>query len=172
MAGYSRALSRRANRQGLFAAIAFCFMTALQIFLGNLWPILIVAVMLFPLLAIVKVLSLEQNASWAGRRCFTALAGFSKDEQMRMLHNADRKAFRSWRLAIPSLLHAAALSVSFAAGPALAETGTLPDSLWMRFGVAAFCFSLCDWIIRRLEVHRIRPFLIAEIESQMSAHKV
>jgi hypothetical protein len=144
-------------------------MTALQIFLEELWPTFIVSAIVFPLVWLGRVISLDRNASTIGPKYFAELTTFPKDEQRRLLHTADRNAFPGWRLVIPALIYSALYSGSIAAGQTLRKAGIIPDSFWMSTGTSVVLLGLGSLAVRRFEARRLRPFLASVINRTAGA---
>ena len=134
-------------------------MSVLGIFLEEFWPMLLVTTITLPLIWWGRVISLGRNASSLGPKDFPELASLPKDERLRMLHDADRKAFGGWRFILPALMYSVVLSAGIAAAQTLGKAGVLPGSFWTTSSTALVLVGSGIWIVRRLEAYRIRPFL-------------
>jgi len=144
-------------------------MNTLYTFFSEFWPLLIVVAPVAALITLGRRVSLDRNAVFIGPRSFRELASFSKDEQKRLLHQADRAAFPRWRLIFPVLLYAANFSSAVAIGRTIPKVMTLPDSFWVSFGFVAVFVILGGWLSGLLEAHCIRPFLKIQIERMQHA---
>ena len=135
-------------------------MNALQLVFGQFWPAFATTVVIFSLVQLGRRSSLQSNAAvFTSPKSFRELSAFSKDDQKRLLHEADSDAFGGCRAFLPALVYAAIFSGSIAAGSAIPKIAGLSDSLWLSvaLGVAFICFS--GWLARRWEVRSIRPCL-------------
>jgi hypothetical protein len=139
-------------------------MSTLRTFLSEFWPIFTVTAVFFPLLWLGRAKSLDAAPSLVSPRHFSMLAPLPEDERKRVLQNAYCKAFSAWRLGITALLYAALLSVSLAAGRTLAKAGIIPDSFWTSTAATLLLLAPGWWGLRRLEVRRVRRFLVAQVE--------
>jgi hypothetical protein len=138
-------------------------MSELQIFLGEFGPTFIGVSIVFSMVSLGRVLSLNGTASFIGPKYFEMLNTFPMDVQRQLLHDAYRKAYPGWRSSIPVLIYSTLFSVSIAAGQTLTKIGIIPDSLWLSVVMSMLILGLGGWIIRRLEVNHIRPFLMLQI---------
>ena len=148
------------------------FMTtnAFQTFFNEFWPVFVVAVIVFPLLQLGRRVSLEGTAAvFVRANCFRELCAFAKDEQKRLLHEADGKAFARWRFFLPALIYAFIFSGSIATGAAIPMAIGLHDSLWLRVGIAVMLVVLGCLLAGRWEARSIRPFLRVHIERAQHA---
>lgn len=135
----------------------------LKIFFDEFWPVTVVTAIVFPLLSLGRILSLDGNATFVGARQFPELKPFAAAERKRILHRADRAAFPGLRSVIPALTYSVLFSGIAAACQTLRVVGMLPDSLGMTLGVGFTALFGGGWLIGRLEAYRIRPFLALEI---------
>jgi hypothetical protein len=142
----------------------FVAMGTLRTFLFEFWPTFAVTAVVFPLLWVGRAKSLGAAPSFVSPRHFSILAPLPEDERKRVLQNAYRMAFSGWRLSITALSYAALLSASLAAGRTLAKAGIIPDSFWTSTAATLLLLAPGWWGLRRLEVRRLRRFLVAQIE--------
>ncbi len=98
-------------------------MNMVDLFLAEFWPTFLIAILLLASVCIGRVVSLGAIASSVGPKSFPELGAFTKGEQVRLLHEADRKAYRGWRLLMPAVGYSALISLSFAAGQTLRKGG-------------------------------------------------
>ena len=136
-------------------------MRFLQTFLSEFLLMFGIAGVVYPLIGIGRIISLQGNASSIGPRSFSELNSLPEDEQKRLLHAADRKAFPGWRCLIPIVANSVIFSSSVAVALTLSRVGAV-NSEWTSLGVAAVVFCLGMWILRRFEAKRIRPFLLSQ----------
>jgi hypothetical protein len=137
-------------------------MSVVPIFFEELWPTLVITAVVLSLLWSGMVISLGRNASSLGPNQFDELTSFSRPEQVRILHDADRKAFGGWRLIIPPLMYSVVVSVSIAGGQTLSKVVPIRDQLGTSVAITLLLAALGVWIVRRIEHRRIRPFVASE----------
>jgi hypothetical protein len=94
---------------------------------------------------------------------FPELAVFTKDDQQRLLREASREAFGALSF-VPILVVLAFWWVGFALGLTLQKVTALPA--WVLEVLAVLFLVLGGWLGRRLEAHRVRPFLKKLIDGQ------
>jgi hypothetical protein len=138
-------------------------MTTLEILISDFCIGFVPTAIVFSLVSLGRILSLDSNASTVTAKNFPELPNLSVSEQKRLLHAADRRAFAGWRSFIPAVTYAALLSGSIALPRLLQRIGMIPGSLWAPSAIAILFMAAGLWICRRLEVRRIRPFLLFEI---------
>ena len=90
---------------------------------------------------------------------FPELSAYGKEEQRRLLHEASVMAFPHWRLFVPVIVLAGCVGTGAAVGHVLSETDTIPDSLWIRMGIAAVCGVLGYWLTCWMTTRYVRQFL-------------
>jgi hypothetical protein len=140
-------------------------MNTLHIFFSESWPLFAVAMIVLPLIQWGRHVSLNGNAAvFVGPRSFEELSPFSKEEQKRLLHDADGEAFRGWWFLLPTLIYAVVFSGGFAIAATLPKVTTLPYPSWMSVGFAILFVSLVGWLAGRLEARFIRRYLKIHIE--------
>lgn len=125
-----------------------------------------ISAVVFPLLSLGRAISGDRAANFVSARTFSELVPFPEKEQKRLLQIAHRKAFSKCRLGFLALLYAVLLSASLAAGRTLAKAGIIQDSFWMSTGATMLLIGPGWWGLRRLEVNRIRRFLVSQIEGK------
>lgn len=134
-------------------------MNTLHIFFSEFWPFFVVAIIVLPLIQWGRHVSLDGNAAvFVGPHSFRELSTFSKAEQKRLLHEADREAFPRWRFFLPTLIYVAIFSGGMATAWTLPKVTTLPDSFWVRIGFVILFVGLGGWLAGRLEARFIRRY--------------
>jgi len=139
-------------------------MNTLSIFFSEFWMPFVIFAPMWALLTFGRRVSLDGNSVFVGPKSFAELSAFSKDEQKRMLRQADREAFPGWRLIFPVSMYAANMSAALAIVRTIPKVTSLPDSLWVSLSFAVLFVLLGGWIGGRFEVWCIRPFLKIQIE--------
>ena len=139
-------------------------MSTLRAFFEEFWWMFLLASALWCLLQWGRRVSLEGNAAVFVRpKSFAELSRFSRSEQKRLLHAADREAFSRWRFFLPTIINAAVFA------GAVAMVQVLPYSLAISLVLAVCVVAVCCWIGERWEARRIRPFLQRHIEGTDNA---
>lgn len=94
-------------------------------------------------------------------RSFAELSAYSKDEQVRLLHEASKEAFRH----LSSYTPVAVFVFFFAAGEAVAHTlpkvTTIPSSWWVIWPIVAVFAAFGGWLAGSLTIRLLRPLLRA-----------
>jgi hypothetical protein len=145
-------------------------MNTFNIFFSEFWVPFACAAPIFALLQLGRRLSLAGSAAVFIRPAsFQELCSFSKEEQKRLLHEADKEAFPRWRFFCPVLIYAVLFSAGAAFGRTLLKVAALPDSVWVSAGLAGLSVALLAWLASRLEVRCIRPFLKVQIAKTRNA---
>jgi len=140
-------------------------MNTIHIFLGEFWPIFIVAIIVLSAMQWGQHVSLDANAAVFIRpRSFKELSTFSKEEQKRLLHEADREAFPRWQCLFPTLIYASILSGGFAIAKTLPAVTALAASSWESTGFGILFVALGGWLSGRWEARCIRRYLRDHIE--------
>ena len=140
-------------------------MNTLHILFSQFWPFFVAAIIVVPLVQWGRHISLGGNAAlFIGSRSFAELSSFSKEEQERLLHAADREAFPGWRFFLPTLIYALVFSGGIAIATTLPKVATLPYSFWVSGGVGILFVGLGGWLAGRLEARSIRRYLKIHIE--------
>ncbi|MGO8928878.1 MAG: hypothetical protein ACLQU3_18580 [Limisphaerales bacterium] len=140
-------------------------MNTLHIFFSQFWPYFVVAIIVLPLVQWGRHASLDGNAAvFIGPRSFRELSSFSKEEQKRLLHEADREAFPGWRFFLPTLTYAIIFSGGAAIATTLPKVTTLACSFWVSVGFAILFVGLGSWLAGRLETRSIKRYLKIHIE--------
>ena len=112
-------------------------MDTLKIFLSAFWPAFIGA------LIGSLVVYLGCRAGYDSRflrpslnpKSFAELAGYSKEEQKRLLHEASTEAFRHWRGYFPVSAYLYVIATGIAVAHTLPKVTTIPSSLWFKLAV-------------------------------------
>jgi len=97
-------------------------------------------------------------------KSFRELAGRSEGEQRRLLQEASKETFRSWRSVLPPIAFALVLSVGIALGRTIPKVTELPDTWWVHVIFAAIFAGVAGWFVMQLAVSCVRPFLRRLIE--------
>ena len=92
-------------------------------------------------------------------KSFRELAGYSTDEQKRLLQEASKETFRCWRSVLPSIAFALVLSIGIALGRTIPKVTTLPDTWWVHVIFAALFVGAAGWFVMQLAASCVRPFL-------------
>ena len=145
-------------------------MDTLKIFLSYFWPLFIGAL-------------IGSLGTWFLRRAgygrfflpslnpkgFAELAGYSKEEQKRLLHEASTEAFRHWRGYFPVSAFVYVIATGLAVAHTLPKVTTIPSSLWFKLAVFTVFACLGAWLNRILTTRYLRPFLRTCIERSREA---
>ena len=141
-------------------------MNALHIFFNEFWLNFVIFWVIYALVTWGRRVSLGRNAVSIGPKSFRELSAFSMEEQLRLLHEADKEAFQGWRLIFPAFLFAANLAGAMAVGMTIPKITTLPGSLWVVLGFALPFILLGFWATGWVEARFIKPFLKRQIEKR------
>ena len=139
-------------------------MNALSIFLGEFWPPFIGVTFGLSMIWLSWRSASDGYPPFIGPKSFTELAGFAKNQQKQLLHEASTEAFAGWQSFIPVVVFSTVFAAGAALGRTLPKITTVPDSLWVHAGFAALFGAFGGWLAGRLEVRHLRPFLKASIE--------
>ncbi len=138
-----------------------------EIFLRELWDlwwyICAVAVGFLIGALVVPSASRDWRTFFISTKSFPELAAFTKDDQQRLLREASREAFGALSF-VPILVALALFWVGAASVWTLHKVTALP--LWVAAVLGGLFFGLGCWLARRLEAHRVRPFLKKLIDGQ------
>lgn len=146
-------------------------MDTLKIFLSYLWPAFIGA------LIGSLVVYLGRRAGYDSRflrpslnpKRFAELAGYSKEEQKRLLHEASTEAFRHWRGYFPVSAYLYVVATGVAVAYTLPKVTTIPNSMWLNLAVVTVFIVCGGWLTRILTTRYVRPFLRTGIERSREA---
>ena len=100
---------------------------------------------------------------------FAELAGYSKEEQKRVLDEASTKAFRHWRGFFPAYAFVFVTATGIAVAHTLPKVTTIPKSPWLSLAVVTVFIVCGGWLTRFLTTRYVRPFLRACIERSHEA---
>jgi len=145
-------------------------MDTLKLFLSAFWPAFIGAL-------------IGSLVVWFGRRSrydsrllpslnpkgFAELAGYSKEEQKRLLDEASTEAFRHWRGYFPVSAFLFVIATGLAVAHTLPKIKTIPNSLWLNLAVVTVSIGLGGWLTGILTTRYVRPFLRTCIERSREA---
>ena len=95
---------------------------------------------------------------------FGELAGYPKEEQRRLLHEASMEAFRHWRSLVPLVIFAFFFATGVAVAHTIPKVTPIPDSWWVRLLVVAAFAAFGCWLVGALQTRYVRPFLRAYLE--------
>jgi hypothetical protein len=140
-------------------------MTTLHIFFAEWWPTFVGISLSFSVIWIAGRFAAPCYFLFTTPKAFRELATFAEDEQKRLLQEASRKAFRSWRSVMPVFLFALVLSTSLAVGRTIPKVANLPDTLLVHMFFSGLLAALGGWFAARLAVSCVRPFLRTLIET-------
>jgi hypothetical protein len=101
-------------------------------------------------------------------RSFPELGVFTRDEQWRLLHEANGEAGH-WRSLTPAVVFLALFPFGSALWRTLIKVSTISDSIWLHLSVSGLVAVFGALVALRLGVHYIRPFLTRCIERAKSA---
>src|SRR3954469_18750111 len=106
-------------------------MNTFEIFLKEFWFNFIIITPIYSALIFGRRVSLDGNAISVSAKCFGELSEFPKEEQKKLLNQADKKAFHGWRVFLPGLMDAATLAGALAIAHTVHEVTSLPYLSWM-----------------------------------------
>ncbi|MFZ5864880.1 MAG: hypothetical protein ACOYXY_03270 [Thermodesulfobacteriota bacterium] len=116
------------------------------------------------LIVVLERLALSRCRTFFNRTgSFPELAPFTKDDQQRLLREASREAFSVLSF-VPVLVLLTLWWVGAVVAWTLANVAALPA--WVAAVLGSLFIGLGGWLGRRLEAHRVRPFLKKVIDGQ------
>jgi sterol desaturase/sphingolipid hydroxylase (fatty acid hydroxylase superfamily) len=128
------------------------------------WPMFCVGSIGFAIGLLLRLAS-GYRTFFTHTKSFPELAAFTEDDQRTLLHEASTEAFSALSF-VPILV----LFAFWWGGPALAwvllKVTALPE--WIVIVLPVLFIGLGYWLGRRLEAHRVKPFLEQLIDGQNS----
>ena len=97
-------------------------------------------------------------------KAFSELAGYPKEEQRRLLHEASIEAFRHWRAFVLVVIFAFFFVTGVAVARTIPKVTTIPDSWWAELLVVMAFGAFGAWLVGALTTRYVRPFLRACLE--------
>jgi hypothetical protein len=134
-------------------------MNFLRIFFAELWPVLLGVGLVLVGLWFAGRFASHSYFLFTSPKSFNELAGYSEDEQKRLLQVASKETFRCWWSVLPSIAFALVFSGGIALGMTLPKVTALPDTWWVHTIVAALLAGEAGWLVMRLAVSCVRPHL-------------
>jgi hypothetical protein len=139
-------------------------MNILQIFFAEWWPAFLGLGVVFVVFWFAGRFASDTYFLFTSPKSFKELAGYSEDEQKRLLQVASRETFRCWRSVLPAIVFALVVSGGVALGRTIPKVTPLPDTWWVHITFAALFAGAAGWLGMRLAVNCVRPFLRRLIE--------
>jgi hypothetical protein len=150
-----------------FRQVGRTLMNIPEIFLHELWETWWWWICVGPVglsICVLIRLASRRRTFYNGPESFPELAAFTKDDQQRLLREASREAFGALSF-VPVLVFLAFWWGAPALGMTLRKV-TVPA--WVVIVLLPVFLGLGHWLARRLEAHRVRPFLKKRIDRQNS----
>lgn len=142
-------------------------MRTLTIFLSAFWPPFIGALVGASIVWLIR--RSAGRLLFLNPKAFSELAGYSKQEQTRVLHDASAEASRHWGSFVPGALFAFFIATGVALGPTLRKVAGIPGSLWVSISAAMVFAAFGSWLAIALTTRYVRPFLQACLERSQRA---
>jgi hypothetical protein len=141
-------------------------MNAISTFLAEFWAPFIGATFGVSIVWLAKRSASGGYPLFIGPKAFPELSDFTKDRQKQLLHDANKEAFAGWGSFLPVVVFATMLATGVALGHTLPSFTALPNSMWLHAIFAVIFAGFGGWLVGRLGMVRIRPFLQKSIENE------
>lgn len=136
----------------------------LKILLSEFWPLFIGASVGLSVVCLLRRFGSDGCLPFLNRKAFAELAGYSKDEQRRLLHEASTEALRHLRSYVPVAVFAFFFATGAAVAHTLPKVTTIPHSWWVTLPVVMVFGAFGGWLAGALTTRYVRPFLRACLE--------
>ena len=138
-------------------------MKFIEVFLSAFWPAFIGSLVGWSVAWLAKRAASETVLPFLGPKSFKVLSSFPEGEQNRLLHDAIKEAFGRWRWLIEFVLFPLTFSFAAVLGSTLVKVIVAAGPSWISACSAGAFAGLAFWLVNRLEVRYLKPFLETQI---------